>query len=231
MTYHESRSIKYWAEDDRPREKLLLKGKAALSDAELIAILLGSGSRNESAVELAKRIMASCQQNLNELGRKDVAALTSFKGIGEAKAVSVITALELGRRRRQSEALQRQKISGSAHAFELFQPLIGDLPHEEFWTAFLSTSNQVLAVRCISKGGINGTMADLRMIFRDAVQLNATGLILAHNHPSGAIRPSEPDRQLTRKIKAAGELMDVNLLDHLIVTEHQYFSFADEGQL
>lgn len=231
MDYSNPGGIKSWAEDDRPREKLLLKGKAALSDAELIAILLGSGSRNETAVELAKRVLTSSGNNLSELGRLDVAALTKFKGIGQAKAISIITAMELGRRRRQSEALSRKKISGSAHAFELFQPLIGDLPHEEFYASYLSNSNKVLTVECISKGGITGTMADLRMIFRRAVNLNATGLIIAHNHPSGSINPSAPDKSLTQKIKEAGNLMDVKLLDHLIVTEHQYYSFADEGLL
>ena len=232
MDYPEAnKGIKSWAEDDRPREKLLLKGKAALSDAELIAILLGSGSRNETAVDLAKRILLSVNANLNELGRLGVPELTKFKGIGEAKAISVITALELGKRRRMAEALQRKKVVSSAHAFEVLQPLIGDLPHEEFWVIYLSNSNKVLATRCISKGGMTGTMADTRMIFKEGLHLNATAMILAHNHPSGNLKPSHPDKTLTNKLIKAGELMDIKVMDHLIVTEHQYYSFADEGEM
>jgi len=226
-----SKGIKSWAEDDRPREKLLLKGKVALSDAELIAILLGSGSRNETAVDLAKRILLSVNGNLNELGRLGVPELTKFKGIGEAKAISVITALEIGKRRRMSEALERKKIISSSQAFEVFQPLIGDLNHEEFWVAYLSSSNKVLATRCISKGGITGTMADTRMIFKEALHLNSTAMILAHNHPSGNLKPSQADKNLTRSLIKAGELMDIKVMDHLIITEHQYFSFADDGEM
>lgn len=226
-----SKGIKSWAEDDRPREKLLLKGKSSLSDAELIAILLGSGSRDETAVDLAKRILQSVRGNLNELGRLGVPELTKFKGIGEAKAISVITALELGKRRRMSEALERKKIISSAQAFEVLQPVMGDLTHEEFWVVYLSPSNKVLATRCISKGGITGTMADSRMIFKEALQLNSTAMILAHNHPSGNLTPSQPDKSLTRKLVQAGDLMDIKVMDHLIVTEHQYYSFADEGEL
>lgn len=232
MDYPETnKGIKSWAEDDRPREKLLLKGKAALSDAELIAILLGSGSRSETAVDLAKRILLSVNANLNELGRLGVPELIKFKGIGEAKAISVITALELGKRRRMAEALQRKKVVSSAHAFEVLQPLIGDLPHEEFWVIYLSNSNKVLATRCISKGGMTGTMADTRMIFKEGLHLNATAMILAHNHPSGNLKPSHPDKTLTNKLIKAGELMDIKVMDHLIVTEHQYYSLADEGEM
>lgn len=224
-----TKGIKSWAEDDRPREKLLLKGKAALSDAELIAILLGSGSRDETAVDLAKRILKSVKGNLNELGRLGVPQLTKFKGVGAAKALSIITALEIGKRRRMSEALQRKNITSSALAFELLQPLIGDLPYEEFWVVYLSSSNKLLATRCMSKGGITGTLADVRMIFKEALHLNATAMILAHNHPSGELKPSMPDKSLTSKLIKAGDMMDVKVMDHLIVTEHQYFSFADEG--
>ncbi len=231
MPYSTNGGIKSWAEDDRPREKLLLKGKAALSDAELIAILLGSGSRNETAVDLAKRILAAAQYNLNELGRFEVNALRQFKGVGEAKAIGIITALELGKRRRQSEALERKKVVSSAQAFEVLQPLIGDLPHEEFWGVFLSTSNRILTTRCISKGGFTGTMADVRMVFKEALLLNATALVLAHNHPSQSLKPSHPDRLLTKKMAEAGQLMDIKLMDHLIISEHGYYSFADEGQL
>lgn len=226
-----SKGIKSWAEDDRPREKLLLKGKAALSDAELIAILLGSGSRNETAVDLAKRILQSVNGNLNELGRLGVPELTKFKGIGEAKAISIITALEIGKRRRMSEALERKKVTSSAQAFEVLQPLIGDLNHEEFWVVYLSASNKVLATRCISKGGITGTMADTRIIFKEALHLNSTAMILAHNHPSGNLKPSQADKNLTKSLTKAGDLMDIKVMDHLIITEHQYYSFADEGEM
>ena len=229
--YSTPNGIKSWAEDDRPREKLLLKGRASLSDAELIAILLGSGSRSETAVDLAKKVLVSVENNLNELGRLGVSELTRFKGIGEAKAISIITALELGKRRRQSEALERKKVNSSAMVFEMMQPVIGDLSHEEFWAVFLSASNKVISRRCISKGGITGTMADLRMIFREGVINNSTGVIICHNHPSGSCIPSHPDKILTRKIAEAGKVMDIKLLDHLIITEHQYFSFADEALL
>lgn len=227
----EIKGIKSWAEDDRPREKLLLKGRAALSDAELLAILLGSGSRNETAVDLAKRVLASVNHNLGQLGRLSVKDLTQFKGIGEAKAISVITALELGKRRRQSEAMVQKEVIGAAGAFEILQPIIGDLPHEEFWAVFLSASNKVIATQCISKGGLTGTLADVRMIFKEAIMLNSPGVVLAHNHPSGAAKPSHTDKSLTKRLKEAGDLMDIKLLDHLIITEHQYFSFADEGML
>lgn len=226
-----NKGIKSWAEDDRPREKLLLKGRAALSDAELIAILIGSGSRNETAVDLSKKILASVNYNLNELGRLGVNDLTRFKGIGEAKAISIITALELGKRRRQSEALERRRVVGSAQAFEVLQPLIGDLPHEEFWVIFLSGSNKVIRTGCISSGGIAGTMADVRMIFKEALNTNAVAIVLAHNHPSGNVNPSHSDETLTKKMVKAGHVMDIKVLDHLIITEHQYYSFADEGRL
>lgn len=224
-------SIKTWAEDDRPREKLQLKGKASLSNAELIAILIGSGSRNESAVDLAKRILSFADDNLNALGRLGLKELTAFKGIGEAKAISIITALELGKRRSLSEALKRKKISSSKNAFEILHPVMMDLPHEEFWIIFLTNSNHVLSFKCISKGGLTGTMADVRMIFKEALNLKATGLILAHNHPSGSLKPSNPDKTLTRKLTEAGRIMDIPILDHLIITDSHYFSFADEGML
>lgn len=232
MNYpNRNQSIKTWAEDDRPREKLLLKGKTALSDAELIAILLGSGNRNESAVDLAKRILASVNNNLNELGRLKVNELIPFKGIGKAKAVGIITALELGRRRRQATALERKKVQASAHAFEILQPLIGDLTHEEFWAIFLNSSNRVQATKCISKGGITGTLADSRLIFKEALMLSTTAIILAHNHPSGSLSPSQADRYLTQKVVDAGKVLDIKILDHLIVTEHHYYSFADHGKM
>ncbi len=223
--------IKSWAEDDRPREKLLQKGKVSLSDAELIAILIGSGSRNESAVQLSKRILASTGNQLSELGKLSVKKLCEFKGIGPAKAVSIVAAMELGRRRRTEEALERKKITSSASVFELMQPIIGELYHEEFWIIYLNNSNKVIEQLQLSKGGITGTLVDVRITLRKALEVGATSIILAHNHPSGTLRPSEADKQLTQKLKTAAQSLDIKVLDHLIVTEKSYFSFADEGVL
>ncbi|MFB9077430.1 DNA repair protein RadC [Flavobacterium procerum] len=222
--------ITNWSEDDRPREKLMLKGKSVLSDAELIAILIGSGCRNESAVDLSKRILKSVE-NLNALGKMTISQLTNFKGIGEAKAITIIAALELGRRRREEDAVELKKITSSKIAFEMMQPIIGELPHEEFWVLFLNNSNKVISKSQLSKGGIAGTIVDVRLIFKPALENGATGLILCHNHPSGNVMPSEADRQMTKKIKTAGENLDVKVLDHLIITESKYYSFADEGIL
>ena len=228
---HTSFSIKHWSEDDRPREKLLHKGRAALSDAELVAILIGSGSRNESAVELCKRILASVDNNLNELGKLSIPQLMAFKGIGEAKAISIAAAMELGRRRRGEEALEKKKISSSASVFEMMQPIVGELAHEEFWIIFLNNSNKVLQKQQLSKGGITGTLVDVRLVLKTALEVGATGLILVHNHPSGTLKPSEADKQLTKKLKTASESLDIKVLDHVIVTENAYFSFADESLL
>lgn len=224
-------SIKNWSQDDQPREKLLYKGKSTLSDAELVAILIGSGNRDESAVSLCKRILASTNNNLGELGKLSINQLMEFKGIGEAKAISIIAALELGRRRRGGEALERKKITSSASVFELLQPLIGDLPHEEFWIVYLNNSNKVIQKNQLSKGGITGTLVDVRLALKTALEVGATGIILSHNHPSGTLRPSEADKQLTKKIKLASESLDIKILDHLIITEKAYYSFADEGVL
>ena len=223
--------ITNWAEDDKPREKLMLKGKVALSDAELIAILIGSGSRNESAVELSKRILASVDNNLNALGKLSLQQLMTFKGIGEAKAISIIAAMELGRRRRTEEAVELKKITSSKSIFELMQPILGELPHEEFWIIYLNNSNKVISKSQLSKGGITGTMVDTRLVFKSAIENGAVSVILVHNHPSGTLVASEADKQITRKIKLAGESLDIKVLDHLIVTETNYFSFADEGIL
>lgn len=228
---HTSFTIKNWAHDDRPREKLLNKGRTSLSDAELLAILIGSGSRNESAVDLCKKILARSEFSLNELGKLSVNQLMEFKGIGEAKAVTIVAALELGRRRRTEEALEKKKISSSNSVFELMQPIIGDLPHEEFWVIYLNNSNKVIDRFQLSKGGITGTLVDVRLALKKALELGATSIILAHNHPSGALSPSSADKQLTQKLKTAGESLDIKILDHLIVTEKSYFSFADEGLL
>ncbi|MEG0848733.1 DNA repair protein RadC [Flavobacterium plurextorum] len=220
--------IKNWSDDDKPREKLMLKGRDALSDAELLAILIGSGSRNESAVALSKRILASVD-NLNSLGKLDISQLINFRGIGEAKAITIIAALELGRRRRAEDIIELKKITSSKIAFEIMRPIIGELPHEEFWVLFLNNSNKVISKIQLSKGGISGTIVDARLIFRLALENRATGLILCHNHPSGNLLPSEADKEITRRIKAAGEILDVKILDHLIITETKYYSFVDEG--
>jgi DNA repair protein RadC len=221
-------SIKDWSDDDRPREKLMLKGKDALSDAELIAILIGSGSRNESAVDLSKRILASAD-NLNALGKMSISQLINFKGIGEAKAITIIAALELGRRRRKEDIIELTKIISSKNVFEIMQPIIGELAHEEFWVLFLNNSNKVISKSQLSKGGIEGTIVDARMVFKLALETGATGLILCHNHPSGALLPSEADKEITKKLKMAGECLDVKVLDYLIITETKYYSFVDEG--
>lgn len=224
-----SLSIKAWAEEDRPREKLVLKGKAALSDAELIAVLIGSGSRAESAVELSKRILNSIENNLNRLGKLSVSDLLKFKGIGDAKAISIITALELGRRRRLEEALVVPKITSSKAVYEIMQPIIGELQHEEFWIIYLNNSNKVLFKEQSSKGGLTGTLVDVRMVFKKALDLFATAVILCHNHPSGKLQPSIADKSITVKIKLAGDTLDIKVLDHIIITENAYFSFADES--
>ena len=222
-------SIKNWAEDDKPREKLMLKGKQALSDAELIAILIGSGSRNESAVSLGKRILASVDNNLNALGKLSLKQLMEFKGIGEAKAISIAAALELGRRRRVEETVELKKISSSKAVFDIMQPLIGELPHEEFWVLYLNNSNKVIHKSQLSKGGIAGTVVDIRLVFKMALEQNATSLILTHNHPSGKLEASNADKEITQKLKLAGEQLEIRVLDHIIITEKGYLSFQDEG--
>jgi len=221
--------ITHWSEDDKPREKLMLKGKSVLSDAELIAILIGSGSRNESAVDLSKRILASVDHNLNALGKLSIAQLVNFKGIGEAKAISIIAATELGRRRKSEDVVELTKITSSKAVFELMQPIIGELPHEEFWVLYLNNSNKVIFKSQLSKGGMTGTIVDVRLVFKIALEQNATSIILSHNHPSGKLQPSDADVQMTKKIKNAGKELDIPVLDHLIITERGYYSFADEG--
>ena len=224
-------SIKQWSDDDKPREKMVQKGKSVLSDAELIAILIGSGSRNESAVALSKRILASVDHNLNALGKLSIKQLMQFKGIGEAKAVSIAAALEIGRRRRGEEDQKITKITGSKDAFELLLPIMGELPHEEFWIVYLNNSNKVLASSQLSKGGLTDTLVDVRLVMKQALEYAAVGLILAHNHPSGTLRPSNGDRSVTEKLKRAAAALDIKVLDHLIITQKDYYSFADEGVL
>jgi DNA repair protein RadC len=226
-----SLSIKNWSQDDQPREKLRDKGKSSLSDAELIAILLGSGNRDESAVALSKRILASVDNNLNALGKQSLKQLMTFKGVGEAKAISIAAAMELGRRRRGEEALQQKKITSSTSVFEFMQPIIGELPHEEFWIIYLNNSNKILQKNQLSKGGITGTLVDVRLVLKTALEVGAVGLILVHNHPSGTLKPSEADKKITQKLKLAAQSLDIKVLDHLIITEKAYFSFADENIL
>jgi DNA repair protein RadC len=223
-------SIKQWAEDDKPREKLMLKGKQVLSDAELIAILIGSGSRNESAVDLSKRILAKAE-NLKALGKMTFQQLTEFNGIGEAKAVTILAAMELGRRRGSEEEVELKKILSSKSAYDIMHPIIGELPHEEFWILYLNNSNKVIYKSQLSKGGITGTVVDIRIVFRTAFEQNAVSLILCHNHPSGILQASDPDRQITKKMKEAGKMLEINIIDHLIITSSGYLSFADEGIL
>jgi len=221
-------SIKNWSQNDQPREKLRDKGKAVLSDAELIAILIGSGNRDESAVALCKRIFASVDNNLNALGKLSIQQLMNFKGIGEAKAITITAALELGRRRRIEDTLQLDKIASSRSVFDIMQPVLGELPHEEFWILYLNNSNKVIQKNQLSKGGITGTLVDVRLVLKNALAVGAVALILCHNHPSGTLKPSQADKDITQKLKNAAESLDIKVLDHLIVTEKAYFSFADE---
>lgn len=223
--------IHQWAEDDRPREKFLLKGKSALSDSELLAILIGSGSRNESAVQLCQRILAFTDNNLNQLGKLSIKQLMQFKGVGEAKALSIAAALELGKRRKSEEVLELPKIDCSKAIFNLMHPIIGELPHEEFWVIYLNNSNKVIYKSQISKGGITGTVVDTRIIFKTALEYYATGIVLVHNHPSGKLQASEADLKITKRLVEAAKHLEIVVLDHLIVTETNYFSFADENLL
>ncbi len=224
-------SIKFWAEDDRPREKLLSKSAKALSDAELIAILIGSGTRSESAVDVAKNILASVNNNLPELSKLGVNDLTRFRGVGDVKAISIIAALELGRRRRLSEALEKRKILCSRDAYEIMQPITADLLREEFWIICLDIRNQIVKKHCVSQGSATGTVVDPKHIFKIAIDNNAHTIILSHNHPSGEIKPSQPDINITRKCVDAGKFLELHVVDHIIVTQDKYFSFADEGLL
>lgn len=224
-------SIKNWSQDDQPREKLRDKGKDVLSDAELVAILIASGNKDESAVELSKRILASANNNLNTLGKLSLKQLMQFKGIGEAKAITIAAAMELGRRRRLEDDVVLTKISSSKSVFQLMQPILGELPHEEFWIIYLNNSNKVILKSQLSKGGITGTLVDVRLVLKTALEVGAVGLILAHNHPSGTLNPSNADKELTQKLKLAAQSLDIKVIDHLIITEKAYFSFADESEL
>ncbi|TNE50727.1 MAG: DNA repair protein RadC [Bacteroidetes bacterium] len=226
--YH---AITAWAEEDRPREKLLLKGKGALSDAELLAILLGSGIAGQSAVALAQHILASVDFNLHELGKRSTAELCRVKGIGKAKAIGIVAALELGRRRQLSDLRRRPRITGSRDAFQAIAPLLTDLHHEEFWLLLLNKANEVIGREQLSIGGMAGTVVDIKILLKKALDARAVALIAIHNHPSGNLQPSQADIDLTRRLHQAGTIIDLPLLDHLIVSERGYFSFADEGML
>ena len=222
-------SIKTWAEDDRPREKLLKKGKQWLSDAELLAILIGSGSREETAVGLSQRILNAMENNLHELGKCSVQQLQKFKGIGEAKALTITAALELGRRRQLMSIKDRPQVKSSKDAFNVLAPLLVDLGREEFWILLLNRANKVLSREQISSGGVSGTVVDAKVVFQKSIEGQASSLILCHNHPSGNLQPSQADIDLTRKLKKAGEMLDISILDHLIIAETGFYSFADEG--
>lgn len=224
-------NIRNWAEEDRPREKLLLKGISSLSDAELIAILIGSGTASLSAVEVGRKIMQSVENNLDALAKLSVKDLMRVKGIGEAKAISIVAALELGRRRKEIVAEDRSKIITSLDALNLIKGDLMDLPHEEFWVLFLNRAQRVIRKKRISEGGVSGTVADPRIIFKLAIEELASGIVVAHNHPSGNLTPSQSDRDLTKKLKEAGKLLEIQLLDHIIVAGQKYFSFADDGIL
>jgi len=229
--YYNPRKILTWAEEDRPREKLLLKGRAALSDAELIAILIGSGTVKLSAVDVAKGIMNSASNNINDLAKQSIKDLMKNKGVGEAKAITIIAALELGRRRQDIAHDKRRKITGSMDVYAEMKPHLLDLPHEEFWIVLLSRANEVIRSLQISIGGVTGTVADTKMIFKLAIENLASSIILVHNHPSGQLVPSKADLDLTRNIVEAGHILDIPVLDHMIFTDHGFYSFVDSGDM
>jgi len=224
-------SIKEWSVNDRPREKFISKGKDALSDSELLAILIRSGTRNRSALAVSQEILQLSENNLSALAKMDLQDLMMVKGIGSTKAITIMTALELGRRRRLSEAVNRVKISTSNDAYDLMAPLLEDLTTEQFWVLYLNNANKVLCKEQISAGGMTATIVDVRLILKRALELNSTALVLCHNHPSGTLDPSKADVDVTNKMKKAASYMDIQVLDHLIVSDIAYFSFADQGRL
>lgn len=223
--------ITEWAVEDRPRERLWKKGPSSLSDAELLAILIGSGIKNASAVDVAHELLALAGNNLSDLGKLTITDIRKVKGVGDAKAVIIIAALELGRRRKLAEATDHPQIKSSADVFNIFHPILEDLSHEEFWILYLNRANRVMHRIKISQGGVSGTVTDVRLVLKNAIECLASGIVICHNHPSGNNTPSDSDIKITRKIKEAGELMDVQLLDHIIVCGREYYSFADNGML
>jgi DNA repair protein RadC len=224
-----SLKITDWALEDRPREKLIEKGTTSLSDAELLAILINSGTRDRSAVDVGRELLGKVNNNLNSLGKLSISDLKSLNGIGTARAVTIAAALELGRRRKLAEVPDVAQIKCSKDVADIFQPILGDLPYEEFWILFLNRSNRVINRMKLSQGGVSGTVTDVRMVMKRAIEYLASGIIVCHNHPSGNLNPSESDTKITQKIKEAGTLMDIQLLDHLIITDKEYYSFADNG--
>ncbi|CAN1554459.1 RadC DNA repair proteins [Spirosomataceae bacterium] len=231
MSYNVKSGIKAWAEDDRPREKLLNKGKASLSDAELVAILIGMGTREMSAVELSKKILQSTGNNLNELAKLSVKDLMKFKGIGEAKAISIVAAMEIARRRKDTDPLKKDRIRYSKEAFDILKPFMMDLDHEQFWMICLNRNQEVAKIIQISTGGVTGTIADPKIIFKYALEHLASCIILSHNHPSGNLSPSQADIKLTKQLSEGARLLDMTLSDHIIFSNNGYFSFADENML
>jgi DNA repair protein RadC len=231
MTNQTKLTVKDWSPEDQPREKLLLKGVYALSDAELLAIILGSGNCQESVVQLSQRILQSAENNINQLGKLSIKQLMKFKGIGEAKAVSIVAALELGKRRKADDLPHRERIYTSNDIYRYFQPLLCDLPHEEFWALFLNRANKVIDKWKISQGGVSGTVVDPRMVYKEAINRLATSVAVCHNHPSGNAHPSPEDNQLTGRLNEGLKLIDITLIDHVIVCEDSYFSYADEGRI
>ena len=229
MGEYKNLRIKDWAVEDRPREKLLSKGLKSLTDTELLAILIGSGQKNESAVEIAKKVLNLAQNNLNELGKLSIKDFKTVKGIGEAKAITLISALELGRRRKSSESRVKYKIGSSNDAFLYMRPFLEDLSYEEFWVIYMNRSNRVIDQLKISQGGISGTVIDVRIILKHGIEKLASTLIICHNHPSGNLQPSKSDIQITTKLKEAAKFHDIDVLDHLIISDSLYYSFADEG--
>lgn len=224
-------AIKDWAEGDRPREKLLGKGVGSLSDAEIVAILIGSGNKNESAVELARRILHDFKDNLNELARLSISDLCSYKGIGEAKAISIVAALELGKRRRLSDSLEKKQVTCSKNIYEVFHPLMMDLHQEEFWVLLMNNANRIIDYRRLTQGGAKQTVVDIPMLLRMAIEKKAYAIAVAHNHPSGQCLPSREDKMVTQKIADGCKAIDIRFLDHLIIVQDAYYSFADEGEL
>lgn len=231
METHHFSSLKTWAEDERPREKLLKHGRHVLSDSELLAILIRTGTKSKTAIDVAREILSKYNNDLAEVARLSIKDLSKFNGMGEVKAITIVAALELGRRKREAENSQKKAITSSADAFEAVLPLLGDLPHEEFVVLILNRANHIINKFRLSKGGVAGTVVDQKIVFKEALEHLASGIILCHNHPSGNLKPSNEDLSLTKKLKQAGELFDIKVMDHIIVAGNSYFSFADEGLL
>lgn len=224
-------SIKYWSEDDRPREKLMNKGRQSLSNAELLGILIGSGLKGQSAVDVGKVLLQKVDNDLHKLSKLTIEEICEVKGLGPARAVTMIAALELGRRRKSQEVAVQPKINSSKLAYDYLSSVFMDLDHEEFWIVYLSNANRIIQKKRLSTGGLTGTVVDIRLLFNEALQKKAAAIIVAHNHPSGQKKPSDNDIVLTKRIKEAGELLNIRLVDHLIYVEGSYYSFADEGML